>query len=223
MTVRVIYAPCSVLSNKVCFVCWCHNIDKSNPKQYIPMCSSDWSRLSAVFVWFVCCLLAVINSVSTTLYYIHPRRINTPDGPTRVHYRMETLYGLFVESCWLFILSNMIVLWRKRFSQKCFLKSRMAMRNPKNIWEKGVGKGQVVQPNVIGWDWLEYVEWDRWDRWDRDMEVSILGGTGWDWDREVFRLCGTGSWDRGLFRLVGQDGTEGLPTESVHLSQSGTT
>jgi len=76
---------------------------------------------------------------------------------------------------------------------------------------------------VIGWDWLEYVEWDRWDRWDRDMEVSILGGTGWDWDREVFRLCGTGSWDRGLFRLVGQDGTEGLPTESVHLSQSGTT
>jgi len=171
------------------------------------MCSSVWSRLSAVFVWFVCCLLAVINSVSTTLYYIHPRRINTPDGPTRVHYRMETLYGLFAESCWLFILSNVMVLWRKRFSQKCFSKSRVAMGNLKKYlikgsWERtsgttkwdrlgqvGVrGMGQVGQMGQghgglhIGWDRMGLGQAGLQIMWDRILGQRGLqtSGTGWD-------------------------------------------
>ena len=46
----------------------------------------------------------------------------------------------------------------KFFSQNCFSKNGMTMRNPKKIWEKRGGKGQVVQPNGTGWDRLEYVE-----------------------------------------------------------------
>ena len=70
---------------------------------------------------------------------------------------MVTIVYLFVEICLLFALSNMIVLWRKLFSQKSFSKNGMTMRNPKKIWKKRVGKGQVVQPNGTSWDKLEYV------------------------------------------------------------------
>jgi len=42
-------------------------------------------------------------------------------------------------------------------SDQCFSKSEMTMRKQKKFWEKGVGKGQVVQPNGTGWDRLEYV------------------------------------------------------------------
>jgi len=34
----------------------------------------------------------------------------------------------------------------------------MTLRNPKKIWEKRVGKEQVVQPNGTSWHKLEYVE-----------------------------------------------------------------
>jgi len=33
---------------------------------------------------------------------------------------------------------------------------------------------------------------NTWDKWDRDRGFSILGGTGWDWGRGVFRLSGIG-------------------------------
>jgi len=51
--------------------------------------------------------------------------------------------GLFVKNYWLFTPSNIIVLWRKYFSEKCFSKSGMTMRNPKKNVKKGVEKGQV--------------------------------------------------------------------------------
>jgi len=45
---------------------------------------------------------------------------------------------------------------------------------------------------------MEQVEtgWSTWDRWNRDREFSKMRGTGWDWNRGVFRLGATG-WNSG--------------------------
>jgi len=105
---------CIVLSNKVCSLCWCHNVDELNSKQHIPMCSSVWSRLSPVF---------------------------------------------FVEMCLLFTLSNMILI--PFFSQKCFSKNGMTMRNPKTNQRKeswGMTSGTT--------------------KWDRLGQVVIHGTSG---------------------------------------------
>jgi len=111
-TVRETYTQCILLSNKVCLVCWCHNVDKLNSEQNIPMCSRVWSRLSPIFPWqFACCL----------------------PSPT-----------------WQYFEENFQV-------KKCFSKNGMTMRKSKKIWEKRVGKGQVVQPNGTSWDRLEYL------------------------------------------------------------------
>ena len=76
-------------------------------------------------------------------------------------------------------------------SDQCFSKSEMTMRNQKKIREKGVGKGQVVQPNRTGFDKLEYVgpvglgqgvfpiRWDRMGLGQRGLQIS--------WDRMGLR------------------------------------
>jgi len=51
----------------------------------------------------------------------------------------------------------MKVLWRKYFSQKCISKVEWQSETHKKNWEKGVGKGQMVQSNGTGWDRLQYV------------------------------------------------------------------
>jgi len=62
----------------------------------------------------------------------------------------------------------------------------------KKIWEKRVGKGQVVQPNGTSWDKLE--SWDKWnkkkgvfrsswDKWDKDKgSVHLNHSTCPKWD-----------------------------------------
>ena len=62
--------------------------------------------------------------------------------------------GIFL----LFALSNMIVLWRKFSVKRVFPKTEWHWETHKKIWEKRVGKEQVVQPNGTSWYKLEYVE-----------------------------------------------------------------
>jgi len=108
-----------------------------------------------------------------------------------VHCCFQILYGLFVEICWMFTLSNIIVLWKKCFSQKCFSNSGMTIRNLTKPTKKSekieFGKDRwYSQMGQVG------TGWSTWDRWDRDRGVSVLGGARWDWDRGIPRLGGTG-------------------------------
>ena len=110
--------------------------------------------------------------------------------------------GLFVEIYWLFTLFSIVVLWRKIFSQTCFSKNRMTSETQKKIWdprwEKGVGKGQVVQSNGTGRGGLQY-----------GGQVGLGQGgihNGWDW-MELGQGCLQIKWDSmglgqgGLFQL----------------------
>ena len=66
------------------------------------------------------------------------------------------------------------VLWRKCFSEKCFSKSGMTMRNPKKSEKRELGKDRWdSQMRQVG------TGWSTWDRWDRDRQ----GGLNIAWDR----------------------------------------
>jgi len=49
MNVRGTCAQSVVLSNRISFACWCHNIDKLDCQQNLILRSGVWSQLSAVF------------------------------------------------------------------------------------------------------------------------------------------------------------------------------
>jgi len=60
-------------------------------------------------------------------------------------------------------------------------------KQKKNSEKRELGKDRYYnQMEQVG------TGWSTWNRWNRDRGYSILGGTGWDWNREVFRLGGTG-------------------------------
>ena len=94
----------------------------------------------------------------------------------------------------------------KIFCQKSFSKSGMAIRNPKTKSEnrtekRELGKdrwcsqmGQVETVTVRGTCGTGTGEGglhNGWDRMGLRQGFFRLGGTGWDWDRCVFRLGGT--------------------------------
>jgi len=103
----------------------------------------------------------------------------------------------------------MIVLWKKLFIQKCFSTNGMTLRNPKKIWEKRVGKGQVLQPNRTSWD-----KFESWDKWDK-KKGSSLADLSWT----------SGTRRRGSWDLRGTSGTRtrGLSTWTIPLVPNGST
>ena len=89
---------------------------------------------------------------------------------------VTVICGLFVEICWLFMLFKMIVLLRKHFSQQCFSKSGMTIRNPKTNLRTTLRKGSWERTGDKNGHRLRHV-WVR-GTVDWDMGVSTLGGTG---------------------------------------------
>ena len=59
--------------------------------------------------------------------------------------------------CYLYLLQHDSTLKKKLHSKVFFEKWSDTKKYNKKIWEKRVGKGQVIQPNGTSWDRLEYV------------------------------------------------------------------
>ena len=101
----------------------------------------------------------------------------------------------------------MIVLWRKLFIQKSFLKNGMTLRNPKKnlrkeSWQRTSG--------TTKWDKLGQVE--SWDKWDKEKGVFRSEWDKWNKEKGVFRS----SWDK-------WDRDKGLSTWTIPLVPNGTT